>query len=65
MAAISNAIVNNQETRPEGTTLTQTIDGFALSATDGNARATEFNNTAAAIETEQQCKARLLARLMQ
>lgn len=35
---IANAIVNNMEARGENATISSTIKGFALAATDGNAR---------------------------
>jgi RHS repeat-associated protein len=44
MAAISNTIINNMNARGNGATISSTIDGFALAATDGNARVSEFNN---------------------
>ena len=47
MSAISSAIVNNQTARGDNATITSTIDGFAFAATDGNARATEFNDASA------------------
>jgi hypothetical protein len=42
--AIANAIVNNMNERVEGATISSTIKGFALAATDGNPRTSQFNN---------------------
>ncbi len=47
VSAIASAIINNKNTRGSNATVTSTIDGFAFAATDGNARATEFNSTSA------------------
>jgi|WetSurMetagenome_2_1015567.scaffolds.fasta_scaffold48213_2 RHS repeat-associated protein len=41
---ISNAIVNNMDLKKNGT-MQGTINGFALAATDGNKRTSQFNNT--------------------
>ncbi len=43
--AISNAIINNKNARGENATISSTIKGFALAASDGNERTTQFNNT--------------------
>ncbi len=44
MSAISSAIMNNSEARGFAS-IPETIAGFALAATDGNARVAEFNST--------------------
>ena len=45
MSAISSAIMNNSAVQGF-TSISQTIDGFALAAGDGNARVTQFNESA-------------------
>lgn len=44
---IASAIINNKEARGGNATISSTISGFALAASDGNERTAEFNNTTA------------------